>query len=51
MVTTIVIAHRVNTIMWSDRALVMEGGRVVEFGTPAELLQSRGELSRMVCSS
>ncbi|KAL7423700.1 hypothetical protein Q5752_001282 [Cryptotrichosporon argae] len=37
-VTTITIAHRINTIMDSDKVLVMAQGRVAEFDTPSELL-------------
>ena len=36
--TVITIAHRINTIIDSDRVLVMSKGRVVEFDTPAALL-------------
>jgi ABC-type multidrug transport system fused ATPase/permease subunit len=35
--TVIVIAHRLNTIMGSDRILVMEDGRVAELDTPDNL--------------
>lgn len=37
--TVLTIAHRLNTIMDSDRVLVMDAGQAVEFGTPHELLQ------------
>jgi ATP-binding cassette, subfamily B, bacterial len=36
--TTLVIAHRPATIALADRVAVVEGGRVVEEGTHAELL-------------
>ncbi|SCK40165.1 NHLM bacteriocin system ABC transporter, ATP-binding protein [Streptomyces sp. WMMB 714] len=36
--TRIVIAHRLSTVMDADRVLVMSAGRVVQQGTPAELL-------------
>lgn len=39
--TVITIAHRVRTIMDSDRVLVMGDGEVLEFDTPQVLLQDR----------
>ena len=37
--TTLVIAHRPATIALADRVAVLEGGRIVEQGTHAELLR------------
>ncbi|XP_057334745.1 ATP-binding cassette sub-family C member 4-like isoform X1 [Microplitis mediator] len=39
--TVITIAHRLNTIINSDRVLVMDGGCVAEFDTPYELLMKK----------
>jgi ATP-binding cassette subfamily B protein/subfamily B ATP-binding cassette protein MsbA len=40
--TTIIAAHRLSTVRSADRVLVLERGRLVESGTPAELLASGG---------
>ncbi|GLV41553.1 uncharacterized protein CBL_06782 [Carabus blaptoides fortunei] len=37
--TVLTIAHRLNTVMDSDKVIVMDGGQVVEFGHPHILLQ------------
>ncbi len=39
--TTIVVAHRLATVMNADRILVLDDGRVVELGTPDELIARR----------
>ncbi|CAG9800858.1 unnamed protein product [Chironomus riparius] len=41
--TVLTIAHRLNTVIDSDRILVMDAGRCVEFGTPRELLSKINE--------
>jgi ATP-binding cassette subfamily B protein/subfamily B ATP-binding cassette protein MsbA len=46
--TTFVIAHRLSTIRRADMILLMEDGRIVERGTHEELMDRRGEYSRMV---
>ncbi|MCQ4210094.1 ABC transporter ATP-binding protein [Streptomyces longispororuber] len=40
--TAVVIAHRLSTVEIADRVLVMEGGRVIEDGSPAELIGGTG---------
>ncbi|XP_022907991.2 ATP-binding cassette sub-family C member 4-like [Onthophagus taurus] len=47
--TVLTIAHRLNTIMDSDKILVMDAGKLVEFDHPHILLQNRdGFLYKMV---
>ena len=45
--TAIIIAHRLSTVAIADRVLVMEHGRLVEDGTPAELIASSGTFSSL----
>ncbi|MEU1042131.1 NHLP bacteriocin export ABC transporter permease/ATPase subunit [Streptomyces sp. NPDC005907] len=40
--TRVVIAHRLSTVLDADRVIVMEDGRVVQQGPPAELLADTG---------
>ncbi|XP_058124357.1 multidrug resistance-associated protein 1 isoform X3 [Anopheles coustani] len=39
--TVLTIAHRLNTIMDSDKVIVLDKGQIVEFAAPGELLQSK----------
>jgi ATP-binding cassette subfamily B protein len=45
--TTLVIAHRLATVLKADRIVVMDGGRVVEQGTHAELQAKGGLYARL----
>ncbi len=45
--TTLVIAHRLSTVMDADQILVMEGGRIIERGNHHELLDRDGAYAQM----
>ena len=45
--TVIAIAHRLSTIARMDRLIVLEGGRIVEQGTHAELLRLGGHYEKL----
>jgi len=45
--TTLVIAHRLSTVMDADQILVLEAGRIVERGTHRELLERNGAYAQM----
>ena len=40
--TSIIIAHRLSTLMYVDKVLVLKNGKIIEFGKRNELLQQRG---------
>ncbi|KOC62515.1 putative multidrug resistance-associated protein lethal(2)03659 [Habropoda laboriosa] len=46
--TVLTIAHRLNTVMDSDRILVMDAGNVVEFDAPHLLIEKKGHLNNMI---
>ncbi|MBL7650275.1 MAG: metal ABC transporter permease, partial [Candidatus Hydrogenedentes bacterium] len=45
--TTLVIAHRLSTVMSADEILVMDDGRIVERGRHRDLLSAAGTYARM----
>lgn len=45
--TTLVIAHRLSTVMHADRIVVMSDGRIVEEGSHASLLAANGHYARL----
>ena len=46
--TSIVIAHRLSTVVGADRVVVIDGGKVVEQGRHAALVGQRGAYARLV---
>jgi len=46
--TTLVIAHRLSTVVDAHMILVMDAGRIIERGTHAELLQAQGRYAQML---
>jgi ATP-binding cassette subfamily B protein len=45
--TAVIIAHRLSTVAIADRVLVMEHGRVVEDGTPDDLIAGTGRFAQL----
>ena len=45
--TIVVIAHRLSTVERADQVIVMEGGRVIEAGSPDQLLDRKGHFARL----
>ncbi len=46
--TVLLIAHRLPTLKLADQVVVLEGGRIVEAGTPDQLIRATGHLQKMM---
>jgi ABC transporter fused permease/ATP-binding protein len=46
--TTLIIAHRLSTVMGADRVVVLDGGRIVQSGPHARLVAEEGLYRRLV---
>jgi ATP-binding cassette subfamily B protein len=46
--TVLIIAHRMRTVSGADKIVVLDAGKIVEQGTPAELYANSGLYARMV---
>ena len=46
--TTLMIAHRLSTLRKANKIIVVDKGRIIEFGTPQELLEMKGKYYKLI---
>lgn len=46
-ISSLTIAHRLATVQKCDRVIVLERGRIVEMGSPSDLMNAQGIFCRM----
>ena len=46
--TTLMIAHRLSTLSKANKIIVVDNGKILEFGTPQELMEKKGKYYRLV---
>ena len=46
--TTLMIAHRLSTLKRANKIIVVDGGKIVEFGSPDELMAKKGKYYKLV---
>lgn len=46
--TTLMIAHRLSTLRKANKIIVVDGGNIIEFGTPDELMAMKGKYHKLV---
>ena len=46
--TTLMIAHRLSTLKRANKIIVVDGGKIIEFGPPEELMAKKGKYYKLV---
>lgn len=46
--TTLMIAHRLSTLSKANKIIVVDNGKILEYGTPQELMELKGKYYRLV---
>ena len=46
--TTLMIAHRLSTLAKANKIIVVDNGRILEFGSPQELMEKKGKYYKLV---